>query len=50
MYPLDVETPDKASDKDPPAHLMVFDTPLKLTAVQVLAVPVEFTTTENVIV
>jgi hypothetical protein len=38
--PVDVETPERALESDPPDHLIVLETPFRFTAVQVLAVPV----------
>ena len=47
--PVDVVTPESDAANEPPANLMVFETPLSVTAVQVLAVPVLFTITAKVI-
>ena len=42
-----VEIPESAFARDPPAQRIVLETPFKFTAVQVLAVPVWVTITEN---
>ena len=47
--PVVVVTPESDAANEPPANLMVFETPLSVTAVQVLAVHVEFVMTVKLI-
>ena len=47
--PVDVVTPEIAPPKEPPAKRIVLETPFSVTAVQVLAVPVDLAITVKLI-